>query len=113
MRHIESQLQQNMIWWFRYAYPKHTLYAIPNGGARSKTEGAIMKGEGVLSGVADMFLMHAAQGYHGLYIEVKTPKGRQTDSQKAFEKEAFSAGYKYVIVRSVEEFMKIANEYLK
>ena len=50
MKHEESRLQQNCVKWFRYQYPepKYLIYANANGGARSRIEAMIMKGEGVL-----------------------------------------------------------------
>jgi len=113
MKHIESQIQQSMIKWFRYQYPNHTIYAIPNGGRRGIIEAGIMRGEGVLSGVADIFLMHAEKGYHGLYVEVKTKEGKQSEAQKNFEVEAEKAGYRYIICRSLDDFIKETDNYLK
>ncbi|MDR1340113.1 MAG: VRR-NUC domain-containing protein [Prevotellaceae bacterium] len=111
-RHDESRIQQAAVKWFRYQYPGMLLYAIPNGGARSGTEASIMKGEGVLAGVADLFLSVPAAEYHGLYIEMKTKKGRQSLSQEAFQKEAERFGYKYAVCRSLDEFMETINNYL-
>jgi hypothetical protein len=113
MRHTESPVQQSCVYWFRLQYPGYILFAIPNGGARSKTEGAIMKGEGVLVGVADLFLALPSGVYHGLFVEMKAGKGRQSDAQKDFEKQAIMSGYKYVICRSLEEFVEVINDYLK
>jgi hypothetical protein len=99
--------------WFWLQYPKHTLFAIPNGGKRSVIEAGIMKAEGVLAGVADCFFMKANNIYNGLFIEIKTPKGKQTDTQKAFELRAKSECYDYKVCRSLDEFMQTINEYLK
>jgi hypothetical protein len=76
---------------------KRFLCAIPNGGNRSPITGAILKAEGVRAGVADLFLMEASGEFHGLWIEVKLPKGRQSDKQKEFEKIATERGYKYIL----------------
>lgn len=46
-RHIESQIQIQMVKWFRLQYPRYIIAAIPNGGQRSALEAKIMKGEGV------------------------------------------------------------------
>lgn len=101
--------------WFRLQYPRLTLnlFAVPNGGARWRTEAGIMNGEGVTAGVADLLLLYPAKGYHGLCIEMKTPDGRQQPTQKAWQKAVEDAGYKYVICHSVEEFIEEVNAYLR
>jgi len=100
--------------WFRlqYADKAYCLFAIPNGGRRDKITAAIMKGEGVLAGVADLFLMVPNKSYHGLWIEMKTPKGRSSDSQKLFESLSKTQGYEYRIARTLDEFQFIVNDYL-
>jgi len=115
MRHIESVIQQNCVRWFRLQYPQLALlcFAVPNGGARRRVEGAIMKAEGVTRGVADLLLLYPAKHYHGLCVEMKTEKGRQQPSQKIWQERAEWAGYKYVICRSVEDFINEINAYLR
>jgi VRR-NUC domain. len=112
-RHLESRLQQNCVRWFRTQYPKLSLllFAIPNGGARSKIEAGIMKGEGVVAGVADLFLSAANVRYHGFYIEMKIGKGKQTDKQEAFQLRVEKAGYRYEVCRNFEQFIDIINDY--
>lgn len=46
-------MQRMCVGWFRLQYPAvgKLLFAVPNGGARSRTEAAIMKAEGVTAGV--------------------------------------------------------------
>ena len=112
MHHKESKIQQNSVRWFRYQYPDYILFSIPNGGRRGKTEASIMKGEGVLAGVADLFLAMPSKNFHGLFIEMKTEKGRQTESQKRFEERAITSGYCYKICRSIDEFIDTTNKYL-
>lgn len=50
------------------------LHAIPNGGGRTMSVAASMKAEGVKRGVPDLCLPYPVAGYHGLYLELKTPK---------------------------------------
>jgi hypothetical protein len=88
------------------------LFAIPNGGRRGKVEAAIMKGEGVVAGVADLFLMLPNAAHSGLFVEVKTPKGRQSDSQKEFERKAQERGYRYAVCRTLDEFRQVVEEYI-
>jgi hypothetical protein len=88
------------------------MYAIPNGGKRSVITAAIMKAEGVLPGVADLFLMQPNKDYHGLYIEVKTEKGNQSPYQKEFERKAKQRSYDYQVCRNFDEFQEIITKYL-
>lgn len=114
MRHIESNIQKQCVKWFTLQFPnkRRLFFAVGNGGARNKTEAAIMKGEGVTAGVADILFLYPNNRYHGLCIEFKTPKGRQSESQKEFEFQVEQAGYCYIIVRSVDEFISQIKNYI-
>ena len=115
-RHIESQLQRQCVAWFRLQYPKHAklLFAVPNGGGRSRVEAAIMKAEGVTAGVSDLILLEPRGGYGSLCIEMKTrsKSSRQSESQKEWQAVATEAGNRYVVVRSLEIFQAVVNEYM-
>ena len=115
-RHQESTLQKTCVAWFRAQYPDHALmlFAVPNGGGRSRIEGAVMKGEGVTAGVADLILLEARGGWGSLCIEMKTrDKGsKQRPSQKAWQEAAERAGNRYVVVRSFDAFRALISEYM-
>lgn len=113
-RDLEHRLQCSCVKWFRLAYPKHrhNLFAVPNGGYRTKTTASKMKAEGALSGVADLILLLPSGAYHALCIEIKTDKGRQSEAQKEWQELIVLDGYKYVVVRSIEEFIKVVTDYL-
>lgn len=115
MKNIESKIQIACVRWFRYQYPQYSkcFYSVPNGGNRDVITGAILKAEGALAGVADLHLAVANKFYHGLYLEMKQPKGRQTETQKEFQDAVQLQGYKYVICRSFEEFILVVKDYLK
>lgn len=128
MRHGESTLQQQCVLWFRRNYPEYALnyFAVPNGGGRSKIEAAIMHGEGCTAGVADTLLLVAAQGYYGLCVEYKTitytwdpvkkketaKKSYQSKEQKEWQAAVEKTGYKYVVVRTKDEFKEEIESYL-
>lgn len=112
-KHDESKLQIVCITWFRLQYPEYVLFAIPNGGFRNGKEAKILKAEGVLAGVADLFLMFPNNGYMGMFIEMKFGKGKQSDFQITFQENAEKQGYKYVIANSLESFMEEVNSYIK
>ena len=112
MRHEESTLQIGCVDWFRTHYPDLVIMAIPNGGNRNIVTAAIMKREGVLAGAGDLFLTFASHGYHGLWIEMKTKKGKQSESQKEFQKKQERLGYKYVVCHSFDEFKFEIEKYI-
>lgn len=116
MNNEESRIQRTCVKWFRLARPamKQLLFAVPNGGARNAATGAVLKAEGVLSGVADLILLiRSPDGRYGsLCIEMKTRKGRQRDTQREWQEAAEKAGNKYVICRSLDEFRHEIDDYL-
>ena len=61
------------------------LYAMPSGGKRAVKTAIALKAQGVKSGVPDMCLPVARNGYHGLYIELKRQKGGTvSETQKSW-----------------------------
>ncbi len=114
MRNEESKLQQACIAWFRLQYPglAKLLFAIPNGSRRDAITGAILKREGVISGVADLILLIPKKGYASLCIEMKYGKNGQSNNQKEWQQLAEAAGNKYIVCKSLDEFMRHVNQYL-
>lgn len=127
MNQEEHNIQAACVRWFNLQWPEYRglLFAIPNGGARSKATAGKLKAEGVVSGVADLILMkpHFRQGVYfsdmipldsyALCIEMKTAKGRQSPEQKEWQKKVEEFGYKYEVCRSLDEFMAVVNGYLR
>jgi len=114
MKHPESDLQQSCVKWFRYQYPelKRLLFSIPNGGF-TDFQRKIKSAEGMVSGVCDLFLSYPSNGFHGMYIEMKSGKNTLSINQEEFISDASSAGYKCVVCYSFDEFEKEVNNYLQ
>ena len=115
MRQEEHRIQCAIVKWFYYAYPAYRggcLFAVPNGGHRNIQTAARLKAEGVTSGVADLLLLVPKRDYHGLCVEVKTPVGRQSENQKNWQRIIEAQGYRYEIVRSLDEFAELVRWYL-
>ncbi len=110
----EHKIQVSMVNWFRLQYPlmHHNLFSVPNGGRRDAVTGAKLKAEGVLPGVSDLILLKSNRFYGALLIETKTKKGIQRQSQKELEAKITADGYKYVICRSLDDFIKVVTDYL-
>lgn len=121
---MESKLQIACVKWFDLSYPhlKMNLFSIPSEGARTPMNGARMKAQGRRAGVADMLLTVVKQTAEtettvtfecaGLFIEFKADKGKQSENQIAFEKAVTTTGYKYVIIRTFDEFKNLIEDYL-
>ena len=112
----EHQLQVACVNWF-HAQPQYKrlynlFFAVPNGGARSKMTAAKLKAEGVKRGVADLLLIVPSGTYYYLAIEMKTSTGTQSDSQKEFQKSVDIVGGKYVVCRSLEQFIHAVQSYM-
>jgi hypothetical protein len=88
------------------------LYAIPNGGDRHPVVAAKMKAEGVRAGVPDYCLPVARGGYHGLYIELKTPTGYPSREQRAWIAALREQGYRAEVCRGWEAAWDVIREYM-
>jgi len=118
MNHEESRLQIQCVNWFRATYPELTIFAIPNAAKRGIALATIMKREGMLAGVADLFVLcprYFVVGgqIHGLFIEMKTAEGKQSDTQKTFQIECEKQKYRYRLCRTYDEFKLIIYNYLE
>lgn len=113
----EAQEQATVIEWALYnqnRYPElKLLHHIPNGGRRDARTGAMMKRQGVKAGVPDLHLPVSRGKYHSLYIEMKTDKGRPTETQKEWLDALNAEGNMAVICHSAEEAIAVIKLYLK
>ncbi len=103
----EARIQQEMFIWFNNNYTIKGLglfASIPNDSKDAK-EQMRKKATGMKVGHSD-FNVYLPGGIT-LFFEVKTPIGRQSDHQKRFELEVNNLGFKYFLVRSLDEFKKI------
>lgn len=110
----EHRIQCACVNWFRLQYPTHAtaLFAVPNGGRRDRVSGAKLKAEGVLPGVSDLILLLPRGRHHGLLIEMKTERGKQSQAQRDWQRDMVHRGYKYLVIRSIDEFIDMVTDYL-
>lgn len=115
MRHLEDQLQKSVLTYFDYKYPEYRLllHHSPNGGKRNAIEAAKFKQMGVRAGFPDLILLVPNKFYTFCGIELKAKNGRQSEHQKEYQREFERIGAKYVVVRSLDEFISIIDEYMK
>lgn len=113
MKNEEHNLQVACINWLRLQHPNTFIFAIPNGGARNAVTGAMLKAEGVVAGVPDLFIAEACGGWNGLFIEMKTKKGVLSERQKNVIAVLKQRGYLTAVCRSFEDFRQVCTAYLE
>lgn len=111
----EAIEQERVIKWARdneNNYPfLWLLHSSLNGVKLSKNQAGRAKTQGMLSGVPDLFLPVPKNGFHGLYIEMKSEKGRVTENQHWFLTNAESLGYKIAVCYSAKEAISAIQAY--
>ena len=76
---LEAMLHRSLVEQLRWRAPLDCWFChIPNGGARTATEGAIFKSLGVQPGAPDLLIVRAGQA---LFIECKAPGRRLSPAQ--------------------------------
>jgi len=90
-------------------YPNELIFSVPNGGKRNVVTASILKAEGALAGVPDLFI--ALEG-KPLFIEMKYGKGKLTDSQKLVRDKLIGKGYYVETCYSFDEFVGIVKKYM-
>lgn len=88
-------------------------HAIPNGFLRTKSMRIRAWSEGVTSGISDVFIPFPSNGFHGLYIEFKSPTGTLSKPQAEFLDCMASRGFKTQVARSCQEALVALRDYLE
>ena len=114
MRNEEHKLQANCIKWFRMQYPKlaKNLFAVGNQRQCNYKTANYYKKEGVTAGVSDCILAVNNNSIPIVFIEFKTIKGKQTETQKEFQNAMQNQGYAYWIIRDFEAFRSAIENYV-
>lgn len=114
-QYLEDKLQMTCKYWFDETYPNLALllHHSPNEGAlMDKRAAAKRKAMGVRAGFPDFILCIPKGRFCGLAIELKTEKGKQSDTQKEWQRAFESVGGHYSIIRSEGDFKTLITAYL-
>ena len=109
---IEHTEQVKLVQRVRAFYPDTIIASIPNGGNRTASERVRLHHEGVLAGMPDLCILEAKNGFHGLFVEMKTATGQQSKEQKALQLQLNNRGYLCTVARSAAEGFEIIKGYL-
>lgn len=114
----EAQHQRALVQWWAWACkqyklePRHLMH-IPNEGKRSAVLGNMMKAEGLRRGVPDLFLAVPCGKFSGLWLEMKSEKGRPTPDQMEYLMLLTKAGYDSHVCYGWEDARNCIENYLK
>lgn len=105
--------------WIEFASKREprlsAAFAIPNGAhlARGAITFSTLRKEGFRTGIPDVFIPIPNDGYHGLFLEFKYGKNKQTSTQAAWQEALSQLGYCVRIPYSCEEAIKQVKQYLR
>ena len=109
MKRLEDQLQGTVVAYLRQCLPTRAIvFAVPNGGYRNAREAARLKWQGVTPGVPDLLVMIDGRTFG---IELKAPKGRLSDAQKAIGDKFTANGFPWTCARSLDEVEAFLQSY--
>ena len=95
------------------------MFAIPNGGLRTKRTASRLRAEGAKAGVLDIMFPVASRGYHGMFIEMKIEMYRNhegggcSDKQLQWIDDLRAQGYHCVVAYSWLDAATHLCEYLQ
>lgn len=105
----EHEEQREIVFWFRRKFSDVRIFAIPNGGWRSRATAAKLKAEGVSRGVPDLFVPA-----WGMWIEMKrSDGGRLSPDQKSWHLYLASIGQTVLVCHGAEEAKRQIDAHIK
>lgn len=84
---------------------------IANERKTSPAHGAKLKRMGVKSGVSDLFLPRSNGKQHGLWIELKSAKGKLSETQLTFMTQMIEEGYGAHVCYSAQEAILVIKSF--
>ena len=114
----EYEHQKSFIDYIRAAYPKYekltrlSLNGIPLPRSSFGMIIAMAKKAGMVKSESDLFIAVPANGYHGLFIEMKKPGGVLSDEQRKYLDTVASMGYAAHACYSDKEAIRVFENYI-
>ena len=109
----EEKLQTEIVKYIGYQYPKARYCASLGGIYTGPRQAMKAKRTGSSRGYPDMFFSEARKGFHGLFIEIKTHKGRATQVQKEWIEALQERGYKAEICKGLPAILELIDWYFE
>ena len=113
----EAAIQTALFQWAGLSagkYPElRLMFHIPNGNRRDLVTGYHLKQQGLKAGLPDVCLPVARGQYHGLYLELKSERGRLQENQKAWLNDLSKQGYMCAVCYGFDEAKNTILNYLR
>ena len=107
----EENIQIAIVKFLKFKY-RNALFTNTLGGIRTSFKQAVKaKQTGYLKGVSDLLILEPNKTYNGLFLEIKTPKGKLSPTQKDFIDKANKRNYKAIAGYELNECMDIIDKY--
>jgi len=110
MKNEEALIQSECVKWYTNNYclkhhtPRGLIFSVPNElGKTNALQTMLAKSCGLLSGVSDTVIILPYTS-ELVFVEFKTEIGMQSQAQLEFEIRVKAHGFRYELVRSVEQF---------
>jgi hypothetical protein len=97
----EARIQAAIVEYVRTVAPHIMIYAVPNGGLRTRREAARLKWTGVLAGVLDLVVL--LPGGRCAHWETKKPDGRLSEDQDIMIDWLARNDHTWAVVRSIDD----------
>ncbi len=109
----EERLQSEVVKYIKLQYPKVRFCASLGGIYTGPRQAIKAKRTGYSRGFPDMFFAEARKGFHALFIEIKTHKGRATEVQKEWIEDLQQRGYKAEICKGLPAILELIDWYFE
>lgn len=106
----EDVIQIQVVHWIRSNTDLPVIH-IANQRACTPSQGAKLKRMGVLPGVSDLFIPRAHSIYHGLWIELKSHKGKPSLNQVSFSKMMQREGYEALFAYGADDAIALIKDF--
>lgn len=109
----EDKLQNKVMTYLRYQYPKALFTHVSNEGKRSPFERYKMKFLGSKAGMPDLMIFTPNKYYSGLAIELKVGYNKPSENQKKWLADLNDANWKAIWLNNFEDIKTTIDNYFK
>lgn len=108
----EHNIQKAVVTYLRYAHPGAIFCASAGGMFTTPKQAKKMVVAGYIKGYPDLAVHEPVNGYHGLFIELKSDKGRTSPEQLDWIAKLMERGYYAQVCKGTNEAITLIDKYL-